>query len=401
MTTAGRTTNNATNPDEGRPEAHRSARSEIYTWLARGMGLAVGALLVLALANGIVLAGRVIVLVLVSILLASGLEPFIGWIRGHVNLGRGVTILVVYAAFFTAVLGLAFLVIPGALLQLNELTRNLPTLLSAAREWASGLQPNALGESVTAVIDTVGQTLQPAAPDAEGVLAAGLTVAEVVISVGSALAIVFFWLTEHARLQRYTLAFLPPERRAGAREAWNEIEGRLGSWVRGQLILMGTMGLATGTAYTLLGLEGAVLLGLVAALAEAIPLVGPALGAIPALLVAATQSPELVVLVALVYVVIQAVEGNVLVPVVMRNTVGISPFLVIVSILVGGRPSAAWLGPSSRFPSLLPGRSCWSASRTGTARLRSTPPRPAPRTGSRRRRPRPHCRIPRIRAALD
>ena len=67
------------------------------------------------------------------------------------------------------------------------------------------------------------------------------------------LAIVFFWLVEHARLQRYALAFLRPARRAGARNAWNEVETRLGLWVRGQLTLMGAMGMRRGTAYTLLG----------------------------------------------------------------------------------------------------------------------------------------------------
>ena len=137
------------------------------------------------------------------------------------------------------------------------------------------------------------------------------------------LTIVFFWLVEHARLQRYMLSFAPLDRRAGARDAWNEIESRLGLWVRGQLILMGTMGVATGVAYTLLGLPGAVLLGLIAALAEAIPIVGPLLGAIPAVLVAATVSPEMAVIVAGIYVVIQLVEGSVLVPMVMRNSIGI------------------------------------------------------------------------------
>jgi predicted PurR-regulated permease PerM len=136
-------------------------------------------------------------------------------------------------------------------------------------------------------------------------------------------------------LQRYALAFLPAERRPGARDAWNEIENRLGMWVRGQLILMGAMGLATGIAYTLLGLPGAVLLGVIAALTEAIPIVGPLLGAIPAILVAATVSPELAVVVALIYIVLQFVEGSVLVPIVMRNTVGISPLLILVSLLVG------------------------------------------------------------------
>jgi predicted PurR-regulated permease PerM len=86
----------------------------------------------------------------------------------------------------------------------------------------------------------------------------------------------------------------------------------------------------------LLGLESALLLGVIAGFAEAIPIVGPVLGAIPALLVAAmTGRPEVVAVVALVYVVIQLVEGNVLVPLVMRNTIGIPPFLVLISVLAG------------------------------------------------------------------
>ena len=156
------------------------------------------------------------------------------------------------------------------------------------------------------------------------------------VSLVTLLAVVFFWLLEHARLQRFTLAFLPSERRGGAREAWNEIENRLGLWVRGQLILMGTMGVATGLTYTLLGLPSPMLLALIAAVMEAVPLVGPLLGAIPAILVAATVSPELALAVAGIYLVIQLVEGNVLVPLVMRNTIGLSPFLVIVSLLIGG-----------------------------------------------------------------
>jgi predicted PurR-regulated permease PerM len=63
--------------------------------------------------------------------------------------------------------------------------------------------------------------------------------------------------------------------------------------------------------------------------------VGPALGAIPALVVASLDSPERTLLVGAVYVVIQVVEGNVLVPLVMRNTIGVPPFLVVVGLLVG------------------------------------------------------------------
>ena len=84
-----------------------------------------------------------------------------------------------------------------------------------------------------------------------------------------------------------------------------------------------------------LGVPGALLLALIAAITEAIPIIGPLLGAIPAVLVAATVSPELALIVAGIYVVLQFVEGNVLVPIIMRNAVGISPLLILVSLLIG------------------------------------------------------------------
>jgi predicted PurR-regulated permease PerM len=104
-----------------------------------------------------------------------------------------------------------------------------------------------------------------------------------------------------ARQDRHAIAIgvaRARDRRAGIRDAWKDVEIRLGMLARGQLLLMGAMGLATGVAYTLLGLPVALLLALIAGLAEAIPIVGPLLGAIPAVLVAATVSPQLAIEVA-------------------------------------------------------------------------------------------------------
>jgi predicted PurR-regulated permease PerM len=190
---------------------------------------------------------------------------------------------------------------------------------------------------VTALIDEIAATLRSAGvAQPDQVLAVGLTVAQTIMVLLTLLTVVYFWLTERARLQRYILAFVPRERRRGSHRAWNAAESRLGRWVRGELILMGAIGLGTSVAYTLLGVPAALLLGLFAALAEAIPIVGPLIGAIPAVLVAATVSPQLALAVAGVYIVLQIIEGNVLVPIVMRNTIGISPFLVIISVLIGG-----------------------------------------------------------------
>jgi predicted PurR-regulated permease PerM len=106
--------------------------------------------------------------------------------------------------------------------------------------------------------------------------------------------------------------------------------------VRGQLILMGLIAVMTGAACLVLGLPSPLLLGLLAGLAELVPMVGPAIGTVPALLVAATLRPEVLPLVLAAYLVIHFVEGNILVPRVMGNAAGISSFLVIASLLVGG-----------------------------------------------------------------
>ena len=312
-------------------------RSDLTIWLVRGMALTLGVAVVYGLITLGIAAGDVLLLVFISVLLASALEPVIGVLRARLPLGRGATILVVYATFFLVVLGLAFIVLPAALSQGQRILASLPPFFEQAREWAAQVRPVALSTSITTLIDAGAEIFAPARPPApDEVVEVGAAVAEAAIALVTLLAIVYFWLVEHARVQRYILAFVPMERRAGAREGWNQIEHRLGLWVRGQLILMGAMGVATGIAYSLLGLPGAIILALIAAITEAIPLVGPLLGAIPAIIVAATVSPELAVTVALLYVLFQFVEGSVLVPIVMRNTIGISPLFVLVSILVGG-----------------------------------------------------------------
>jgi predicted PurR-regulated permease PerM len=229
------------------------------------------------------------------------------------------------------------LIVPNAIQELTDLSDRLPKILLDLEAYAGTFQPP-LGDVLTGVAQTMRAALNfsPAGPTTPVIVAAGVAAADAVVTVISILALTFFWLTGHLRIQRFVLALIPASERHGAREGWNEVEARLGLWVRGQLILMGTVFAMATVAYLLLGLESALLLGLIAGIAEAIPIVGPALGAVPALAVAAaTGRIELVLLVAAVYVVIQIVEGNILVPMVMRSTIGVPPFVVIVSLLMG------------------------------------------------------------------
>jgi predicted PurR-regulated permease PerM len=313
-----------------------TARDEVGRWFSRGVGFAGGGLLTYGVVNGFIAASSVVLLFFFALLLASALDPLVAGLRNRLPVARGAALLLVYAGFFATVLLLVLLVIPGALNQIGDLTVALPAALQRAKDASQNLQVDTLRRSLGAIIDAAIAALKPGpAPRAGQVVSEGLAVGNVVASAGTILALVYFWMTERPRLQRFVLSFLQPTRRGGTREAWNAVELRLGNWVRGQLTLMAILAVTTGVAYSVLGLPSALLLALIAGLAEAVPIVGPALGVVPAVLVALAMKPDVLPLVVIAYVVIQIVESNVLVPIVMRNSVGVSPLLIILSLLVG------------------------------------------------------------------
>ena len=315
-------------------------RSEVWRWVARGTGLAVGVLSVLAVAIVLLQSTGVLVLVLISILIAAALDPVVDWVRRRTRrVSRAATVLAVYVLFMILVALLLLLVVPAAVDEVTQLAERAPALIEDVRGMLSTVEPEALRTALLRMLSAAEQSFtRPAAggPDPEVLVEAGLTLADAVISVITVLSLTFFWMIGRETMQRFGLALLPANQRAGVRQGWNIAEARLGLWVRGQLILMLSIGIASTIAYFLLGLENALVLGVIAGIAELIPIVGPAIGAIPALISATVSGgPELALLVAGVYVVIQTIEGNVLVPMVMRNAIGLPPFLVIVSLLVG------------------------------------------------------------------
>ncbi len=314
-----------------------SMRAEARNWAVRGAGLAMGAGLVLIFALLAARGWEVILLVFLAILLGAALEPVTAWMRARAGIGRGAAILIVYAVFIVIVVGVAVFIVPAAVVQISGALGRLPAFLEGVRASTAGFRPKALVEGIGALIDAAEAPLKPGPPpDPNAVVNASIGVATVAAALVTLLALVYFWLTERSRLQRYVLAFVPLHRRGGVRDAWNEVESRLGLWVRGQLTIMASIGIATGVAYTVIGLPASLLLALIAAIAEIIPIIGPFIGAVPAVLMATTISPQAVVLTLVVYVAIQFIEGNILVPMIMRNTVGLSPFIVLLSLLLGG-----------------------------------------------------------------
>jgi predicted PurR-regulated permease PerM len=143
----------------------------------------------------------------------------------------------------------------------------------------------------------------------------------------------YYWTLESERTVRGLLLWIPSQSRIKLRALITEIEDKVGGFVRGQAILCLSIGLAALLAYSLLGLPNALVLALLAGIFEAIPVVGPLLGAIPAILIAVSMDTKLVVGVIIATVIIQFLENYILVPRIMKKAVGVNPIVALLALI--------------------------------------------------------------------
>jgi predicted PurR-regulated permease PerM len=132
------------------------------------------------------------------------------------------------------------------------------------------------------------------------------------------------------------LQLIPPGSRPLAGEALDDAGHSLRLWLLGQFISMVVVGVLTGVGLWLAGVPSPIALGLIAGLTEGIPYLGPIIGSIPGLLVALTASPETALWALVVYVAVQQIEGNTLVPIIQRKMVSLPPALTLFWIVAAG-----------------------------------------------------------------
>jgi len=148
--------------------------------------------------------------------------------------------------------------------------------------------------------------------------------------------IVYYLILERKNLHKYLLFLFGNNGREERAEAFiNQLEKKLGGWVRGQLLLMLFVGILSYVGLLFLGIDYAVPLAFLAGILEIVPNIGPTLSAVPAILVALGSSPILALAVGALYFAIQQIENNFLVPKVMSKAVGLSSLVVIIALLVG------------------------------------------------------------------
>ena len=152
------------------------------------------------------------------------------------------------------------------------------------------------------------------------------------------LLIAFFLVKDAHGIRRFLEDLVPHGYRTDARELAGDIYRMLGAYMRGQVAICALVGLITGVAMWLVGVPYSLALGIVAGVTAFIPFIGPFLGALPALAVAAfvSQSSGKVVVVLVIYFVISNVIYNFVSPKVFGDAVHLSPMLIIVAFVVGG-----------------------------------------------------------------
>jgi predicted PurR-regulated permease PerM len=155
------------------------------------------------------------------------------------------------------------------------------------------------------------------------------------VSTITLLVITFYYLLEKRLLRRLILDTMTPRPRARVDTLWTEVENKVGRWMRGQLLLCLIIGTIATVSYGIIGLNFWPLLGLWAGVTEIIPIVGPWIGGVPAVLIALTMGWKTAIFTVAVIVGMQTLENWVLVPRVMRGAVGLTPLTVFVAILAG------------------------------------------------------------------
>jgi predicted PurR-regulated permease PerM len=278
-----------------------------------------------------------LLVIYISILIAIGLSPLVERLEQRrakrQRLPRWAAILTIYLALVGSLIGVAILVVPPLVDQARELWAALPGLLHNAQQWL--LQRGWISRELS-IQEAVQQT-QVGGSDAVGaVVNAVWGLVGGIFGLVTILILTFYLLVDFESIVGFFIRLFPRAGRARARDATHRVTGKVSAWLGGQLLLGAIIGSSAALGLWAMGVPYFYVLALLAALGEMIPVIGPILSAIPAVIVALTVSPTLGLAVLVFFVVQQQVENHLLVPKVMERQVGISAVVVITALLIGG-----------------------------------------------------------------
>jgi predicted PurR-regulated permease PerM len=284
----------------------------------------------------------VLIIALFGLLLGTILEGPVGHIQRRIHAPRPAAIFMVYAGVIGVLVLLVFLIIPVITDQADTFSTEIPEQLETLQQEWRGSSNQLLSGTGAQLLDRALEFLDnpdsnvSVSPDAvQSVIPLLSGVTGAIVGIVTTLVITFYYLMEKAFIRKLVISQLDPRRQPRVERIWRDVEDKVGGWMRGQLTLCLIIGVVATISYWILDIRFWPLLGLWAGITEIIPIVGPWIGGIPAVIVALTQGWEKAILVGIVILCMQGLENWVLVPRVMRGAVGLSPLTVFIAILAG------------------------------------------------------------------
>lgn len=273
----------------------------------------------LGLIWAIFLVRDLLILLFVAFIFVSALSPLVERLM-KLGLPKTLSIALIYLVIFASIAAIITLGLTPITAQTSGLTERLTNTITTL------MRDNHLDQN----------SLQQELPNlSHNLVTFTLDFFNSLITAALVAVITFYLLLDKERIEnQFAELFVNKEKIHSLIE---KTEIKLGAWLRGQLILSLIVGVFSYVGLTLLGVDYALPLAIISGLFEVVPIVGPILGAIPAILVALLTSPILALLTAILYVIVQQAESHVIVPQVMKRAVGLNPLLVIITIGIGSR----------------------------------------------------------------
>lgn len=274
----------------------------------------------------------ILVVFFVSLIFAAAIGPWVDWMQKR-KIPRTLGVIFIYLALLIIVGSIIYLMIPPISAQIRELSDNFPEYMDRLMQGADFLRNNASNfNSIKGTLDAIRGGLET---NAGNIFSTVTGVFGSIFSFFLTLVVTFYMAVEDNAMKKIVRSIIPFKHQPYALGLVTRMQKKIGLWLRGQLILCFTIGILVYIGLKILGVKYALVLALIAGITEFVPYLGPLTGAIPAVLIAFSQSPMLALITAIFYYLVQFTENNVLVPKIMQKAVGLNPIVSIAVLLIG------------------------------------------------------------------
>ena len=281
-----------------------------------------------------------------AFVLAYLLNPLVEGLERH-RISRNKSIALVFILIIAVLATIVFLILPLIYNELSKLSVILPNMIQSVTERIEGFREQfkatGLPSRVALVLDQhLGQG-EVIVADRLNLFLANLpnALSTLTLYILSPIIAIYF-LADWKGIRDGFFRIVPQRWRMEWRRLWQDINHVIRQFVRGDLVVAVIVGVLIGVGVKLVGMEYALLIGLICGTFDLIPYFGPVIGAVPSILLALTKSPGMALKVALVILIVQQLEGSVISPKLMGDSVGLHPLWVVFALLACGEIAGVW-----------------------------------------------------------